>query len=203
MASSDLFHLFHSDYCSLHVSLFPFCSWMRAGSYPRIDYGRTGRVNVSCMQANGCISVYVGFPRIAQHGINKSTLEIQSQILSNPTPDSFHLEQTSIIDNHNTYHPQLDAFNASLSIDGPIVKPFAFLEIPALHATETATSYVNQTVKIVDLDEWTRYTTLIVNSDEIKVAIRGRTGLHEMRNPVTTVDYRKVVALKGLYVEGG
>ena len=152
------------------------------------------------MRANGWVSVYVGFPRIAQHGINKSTLEIQSQIFSNPTPDSFHLEQTAIIGNHNRYHPQLDAFNASLSIDGPTVKPFAFLQLPAIHATETATSYVNQTVNIADLDEWTRYTTLIVNSDQIKVAVQGRTDLYEMRNPVTTVDYRKVATIKGSYL---
>lgn len=149
------------------------------------------------MRANVYPSVYVGFPRIAQDGINKSTLEVQSQILSNPTPESFHLEQTSVIGNHNRYHPRLDAFNASLSIDGPALRPFAYLQFPAIHATETATSYVNQTVEIVNPDEWARYTTQVVNGDEVRVAIQGKTALHEMRNPVTTVDYNKVTVLKG------
>ena len=118
-------------------------------------------------------------------------------IFTDPTPQSFHLEQTAIIGNHNRYHPQLDAFNASLSIDGPNVKPYAYVELPAIHATEKAISYINQTVSIVDMEQWINYSMLVVNSEQVKVAVRGRTDLHEMKNPVTTVDYHKVATMKG------
>lgn len=141
--------------------------------------------------------IYVAFPRISQNGIDDSTLEIQSLTLSDPTPESFNLEQTAIVGNDNTYHPRLDAFNVSLSVDGPELKPYAYVELPAIHATTKATSYFNQTVKITDLDAFMNYNTITLNNEEVKVAIRGRTALHEMRFPTTTVNYNKVVTLKG------
>lgn len=142
--------------------------------------------------------IYVAFPHISQNGIDDSTLEIQSLTLSDPTPESFHLEQTSIVGNDNNYHPRLDAFNVSLSVDGPEIKPYAYVELPAIHATTKATSYVNQTVKITDLDAFMSYNNITLNNEEVKVAIRGRTALHEMKFPTTTVNYNKIVTLKGL-----
>lgn len=143
------------------------------------------------------VRVYVGFPRIAQNGINKSTLRIDSLELSDPSPNSFHLKQKLIIGNHNIYHPRLDAFNVSLSTHGT-GKPYAYVEMPAIHATEEVTSYVSQMVQIVDVEAFTAYNTLVVTKEEVEVDIIGRTDLHEMRNPVTTVDYRKTVTLKGM-----
>ncbi|KAL9002360.1 MAG: hypothetical protein Q9180_009980, partial [Flavoplaca navasiana] len=90
-----------------------------------------------------CI-VYVAFPRIAQNGINDSTLEIESLTLSNPNPNSFHLQQTAKLTNHNRYHPRLDAFNASLSVGGAENKPYAYIELPAVHATETTFTNIDQ-----------------------------------------------------------
>ncbi|MCJ1464196.1 hypothetical protein MMC07_002809 [Pseudocyphellaria aurata] len=142
--------------------------------------------------------IYVAFPRISQDGIDDSTLEIQSLTLSDPTPESFHLEQTAIVGNDNRYHPRLDAFNASLSLDGPEDKPYAYIELPAIHATAIATSYVNQTVKITDPEAFMNYNRITLINEEVKVAVRGRTPLHEMRFPTTTVDYNKVVTLKAL-----
>ena len=139
----------------------------------------------------------MAFPRISQNGIDDSTLEIQSLIISEPTPESFHLEQTAIVGNHNTYHPRLDAFNASLSVDGPEVKPYAYIELPAIHAMTKATSYVNQTVKITDMDAFMNYNNLALSNEVVDIAVRGKTALHEMRFPTTTVNYRKVVSLKG------
>lgn len=141
--------------------------------------------------------IYVAFPRISQNGIDDSTLEIQSLTLSDPTPESFHLEQTAIVGNDNAYHPRLDAFNVSLSVDGPEPRPYAYVELPALHATRKATAYFNQTVQITDLDAFMNYNSITLNDEEVKVAVRGRTALHEMRFPTTTVNYNKVVSLKG------
>ena len=117
--------------------------------------------------------------------------------VSEPTPDSFHIKQKLIIGNHNTYHPRLDAFNVSLSAGGTN-KPYAFVEMPAIHATEEATSYISQTVRIVDIEAFTEYNTLLVTREEVNLDIKGRTDLHLMRNPVTRVDYRKTVTMKGI-----
>ena len=147
-------------------------------------------------------SIYVAFPRISQNGINHSTLQIQSLTLSNPTPSSFHLEQTALIGNENTYHPHLDSFNASLSLHDPERKdivPYAYNTLPAIHATKTATSYVNQTVQITDLDAFNAYNAAVLGEEEVQVRVMGRTDLHLMRFPTTTVQYDKIVTMKGAY----
>ncbi|KAI9813117.1 MAG: hypothetical protein M1827_004337 [Pycnora praestabilis] len=144
--------------------------------------------------------VFVGYPHIAQDGVNDSTLEVQSIVFTNPTSDSFHLQQNGMIYSNNSYHPQLDSFNASFFLEDtePNIKPFAYIQLPAVHATNQAPCNVNQTVHIADLAQFTAYTAMVLKSAEYRMAIRGRTGLHEMRFPETTVNYNKVLTLKGL-----
>ena len=122
---------------------------------------------------------------------------MQSLILSNPTPDSFHLVQTSVIGNGSPYHPNLDAFNASLSLDGG--KPYAYIEVPAVHATAQATTVVDQDVTITDLDAFIDYNINVLQNAEVKLDVKGRTALHEMSFPTTHVDYDKTATMKGSY----
>jgi hypothetical protein len=126
---------------------------------------------------------------------------MESLELSDPTPDSFYLEQKLIIGNRNKYQPRLDAFNASISVHGTD-RPYAFVELPAIHATEEVTSYISQRVAIVDVEAFTDYITLLLTREEIKMDIEGKTDLHLMRNPVTTVDYRKTITIKGKLTAG-
>ena len=140
--------------------------------------------------------LYVAFPRTAQKDINKSTLTVNSLVLTNPTSGSFHLFQNSTVGNPTSYHPQLDAFNASVSLDGN--PAYATIEIPQLHSTANAISIVNQDVQITDLQAFTDYTVAVLNQEDVKVHVKGRTGLHEMRFPTTHVDYDKTTTMKGL-----
>ena len=133
---------------------------------------------------------------MAQGDINKSTLAVIALVLTNPTPNSFHLFQNSTIGNKSKYHPKLDAFNASLSLDGG--KTFANVELPSIHATEIAFSIVDQDVRITDINAFTAYTAATLAQEEIKVRVKGRTGLREGQLPKTNVDYNKVATFKGL-----
>jgi len=101
-----------------------------------------------------------------------------------------------VIGNNSPYHPNLDAFNASLSLDGG--SPYAYVEIPKVHATAHATTIVDQDVAVTDLQAFTDYTTSVLQNEEVKLDVKGRTALHEMRFPVTTVDYRKTATMKGI-----
>ncbi len=177
VAASVVLHCFYIDNCPLPVRRFV-CS-----------------TNVAA-RANG-YRIYVAFPRISQNDINDSTLTISSLILSNPKPDSFHLVQTSVIGNGSPYHPNLDAFNASLSLDGS--GPYAYVEIPQVHATKQATSIIDQDVSITDLAAFTDYNIAVLGSETVKVDVRGRTALHEMKFPDTTVNYEKTVSMKGTH----
>ncbi|KAI4136607.1 MAG: hypothetical protein LQ341_005529 [Variospora aurantia] len=136
--------------------------------------------------------------KISQDGVNDSGLEIQSLTLSNPTPDSFHLEQDALLTNHNKYHPRLDAFNASLSVGGSEDMPYAYVEIPAVHATETATTHIDQEVQITNMDAFIDYNTQLLTQESVDLVVKGKTRLHEGRLPVTTVDYNKKIRMKGL-----
>ena len=132
---------------------------------------------------------------MAQRDINRSTLTVTALVLSNPTAQSFHLFQNTTVGNKSKYHPQLDAFNASLSLDGS--DPFAFVQIPAVHATESATSIVDQDVQITNAVGFTQYNAAVLSSKDIKIRVKGRVGLKQGSLPKTTVDYNKIVALKG------
>ncbi|CAF9913769.1 MAG: hypothetical protein HETSPECPRED_001655 [Heterodermia speciosa] len=145
--------------------------------------------------------IYLAYPHIAQQGITASTLTIQSLILSSPTLTTFHLTQTALITNNNTYHPHLDAFNASISLHSSSSSddtPYAQITLPSIHATRTATSSVNQTVQITNLSAFNAYSAAVLGSESVELRVKGRTKLHEMRFPSTVVDYDKVVRMKGL-----
>ncbi|KAI9757284.1 MAG: hypothetical protein M1835_000660 [Candelina submexicana] len=143
--------------------------------------------------------VYVAYPKIAQDGVNDSRLEIQSMSLTNPTTDSFDLELKTVVRSDNRYHPHLDAFNASLYLNNADGKPFSYIQIPAVHATEEALSTSNQTVKIADLSsQFADYASVVLAREQYNLIVKGRTDLHEMRFPTTTVDYNKQVTLRGL-----
>ncbi|KAI9720411.1 MAG: hypothetical protein M1812_002917 [Candelaria pacifica] len=143
--------------------------------------------------------VYVAYPKIAQDGVNDSTLEIQSMSLTNPTTDSFDLELKTVVRSDNQYHPNLDAFNASLYINNTDGKPFSYIQIPAVHATKEALSISNQTVNIADFSsQFADYAGVVLGSEQYNLIVKGRTDLHEMKFPTTTVDYNKQVTLKGL-----
>lgn len=140
-------------------------------------------------------SIYVGFPRISQHHINNSKLIIESLVLSAPTATSFHLLQNATTTNGSPYHPRLDSFNASISLSDH--SPYGYIQIPKIHATARATSIVDQEVQITDLAAFTEYTKAVLGGEEVKVIVKGRTKLHEMKFPDTTVDYDKTVTMKG------
>ena len=127
--------------------------------------------------------------------MNKSTLTVTALALSNPTPKSFHLFQNSTIGNPSSYHPQLDAFNASLSLNGG--KPYGIVTLPHVHATKKAYTIVDQDVAITDMEAFTAYSAAVLGSDQVKLDVKGRTALHEMRFPTTHVDYHKTTTMAG------
>ena len=150
--------------------------------------------------AHTLLRIYVGFPHQAQEDVNDSTLDIQSLDFSNPTPTSFDLTQHAILYNNKSYHPRLDAFKAALFLENtePNIQPFAYVELPQVVSTAAAPVDFNQTINIVNADQFAAYTALALASEEYRLAIRGRTNLHQGSLPTIGVDYNEVVTLKGL-----
>jgi len=121
-------------------------------------------------------------------------------IITDPTAHSLHLQQHSVIRSSSSLHPLLDAFNATLSLrDDKLGRsPFASVELPAVHATAETPVDVDQTVQIANLDQYGDFVKVVLASEKFKLAVDGKTGLHQSGLPATSVDYNKVVTLKGM-----
>ena len=119
--------------------------------------------------------------------------------VSDPTPSSFHLKQTATLGHITKYHPNLDAYNASLSLDVPGAKPFTYIPIPALRSVRNGTPVnVDADTEIADLDAFTVFNKALLASETLKIRVQGRTGLHEGKFPTAHVNYNHTVTMKGL-----
>ncbi len=143
------------------------------------------------------ILLYAAYPKIAQSNIDHaSSLNVTQLIFSNPSATGFHLFQNSTITNTAPYHPQLDAFNATLALEGG--QPYASIEIGHLHAQRTTVAVVDQDVTLTDVNAFTEYNKAVLNQDEVSVAIKGETTIHEMAFPETNIKYAKTTSMQGL-----
>ncbi|CAG8898753.1 unnamed protein product [Penicillium egyptiacum] len=141
--------------------------------------------------------VYVAYPKIAQDAVNDSTLDITEMILSDPTPESFHLEQRQVLGSDSPYHPQIYAFNSAVSLAGA-PDPFAYVNVPAVKSKDGAEIHFEQKVDLTDASAFGDYTTAVMLNEEVSLNIHGRPDLKQGGLPKVTVDYNKTVVMKGL-----
>lgn len=118
--------------------------------------------------------------------------------LRNPTPNSFELDLVSTLGSGSSFHPQLDAFNASVYLPGSAA-PIMAIEIPAATARDGAITTINgQHITITDIDGFTKYTAAVLGMQTVTLLLQGRTGLKEGSLPKTTVNYNKTVTMNGM-----
>ncbi|KAF2397606.1 hypothetical protein EJ06DRAFT_481937 [Trichodelitschia bisporula] len=143
--------------------------------------------------------MFVGIPNIAQNGINDAELELESQVVMDPTPDSVQLAMTTISKSKSSFEPWLDSFEAALFLEGPEpIQPFGYITIPRVKATHRSIIFVNQTLEIKNLRQFEEYNKVVMNSETYRVGIRGRMGLKQGGFPKTNVNFNKIVTSKGL-----
>lgn len=123
-------------------------------------------------------SIYVGYPKIAQDAVNDSTLDIKQMVISDPTPDSFHLNQTQVLGSKSSYHPQIYAFDAVVSLAGAAA-PFASVTVPGVKSEDGAEIHVQQDVALSDSDAFGDFATAVMLNEEVELNIYGRPGLKE------------------------
>lgn len=160
---------------------------------PRLLETRTS--HSTCTESS---SVYVAYPKIAQSAVNDSTLDITEMILSNPTPESFHLEQRQVLGSKSSYHPQIYAFDSEVSLAGEA--PFAHVTVPAVKSKDGAVIHFEQNVALTNATAFADYTTAVMLNEEVSLNIYGRPGLKQGGLPKTTVTYNKTVVMKGMFL---
>lgn len=143
--------------------------------------------------------IFVAYPKIAQREVNKSTLTIKEMKITDPTPEGFKIHLIQEIGSDSKYHPWLDAFDASISLDDDKnSKPFATFKVPKVKSKDGAVVEINQDVKLADVGAFTAYSKAVVKNKEVKLKVDGRTGLKQGSLPKKDVDYNKIVTMKGL-----
>ncbi|KAA8576003.1 hypothetical protein MFRU_033g00340 [Monilinia fructicola] len=147
--------------------------------------------------------VYVAMPKIAQDGVNDSSLEITQLNFTNPTPDTIVLSQVGTLHSPSMYTPTLDPFNASsyLVTNGQYAStPMVIIPLPKIHALhpQSSISVENQEVSIVSIDALSDYTTAVLSNEYVTTALVGKTKLHEGALPVINVHYNQTSTYKGL-----
>lgn len=138
----------------------------------------------------------MGYPKIAQHDVNDSTLDITEMVISDPTPESFQLNQTQVIGSHSSYHPEIYAFDAAVSLAGAAAA-FATVRVPGVKSKDGAVVEVAQKVDLSDADAFGDYAKAVMLNEEVSLNIYGKPGLKEGSLPKTTVTYDKTVTMKG------
>ena len=151
---------------------------------------------MSCSSSADASSIYVAYPKMAQSNVNDSTLHVTSESILNPAPDAFDLDLTSELESSSKYHPDLDAFEASLYLQDSDV-PFASFNTPAMKANNGTVTHVKQRVEIQNQTEFTRYAMLTLASESYTVYLRGNGGLKLGGLPKTSVDYNQDIQMKG------
>ncbi|PYH76525.1 hypothetical protein BO82DRAFT_359052 [Aspergillus uvarum CBS 121591] len=140
--------------------------------------------------------VYVGYPNIAQHDINKSTLNITSMAISDPTPNSFHLRETQVIGSSSAFKPNIYSFSAAISLLGGA--PFITVQIPKFKAHDGVQVDVDQDVNITDVAAFTEFSKAVMLNEEIQMNVYGKADLKEGSLPKTKITYNKTTTIKGL-----
>ena len=141
--------------------------------------------------------VYVAYPHKAQDAINNSRLVATQMAILNPAPNSFDLQLSDMFLTNSSLKSQLDPFLASFSLTESS-PAFVKFQVPAIEAQNGSEAHIADRVDIANMDEWDKYTQVVLGSEEYSIYLKGRGGLKFGSLPKTTVNYDKKVTVKGM-----
>lgn len=140
--------------------------------------------------------MYVAYPRIAQHDVDASTLNITQLVITDPTPDSIHVTQTQVLGNKAAYHPTIYAFNATISMVGAAA-PIATALVPQIQANDGQIIHVDQVLQLSDASAMADFSKAMLNNEAVELNFYGRPDLKEGGLPKKVVTFNKTVTLRG------
>lgn len=149
-----------------------------------------------CLMTDTAIRVYVGYPRIAQGDVNDSSLTITQMTITDPAPDSLHLNQSQVIGSRSRYHPWFDEFDANVTLLGSAT-PFAVLQIPRVQSKDGTVVRIDQRLQLGNVSAFGEYARAVMLNEEVTLNVYGRPKLREGKLPKITVTYNKTVTMKG------
>ncbi|KAL1977121.1 hypothetical protein VTN31DRAFT_3403 [Thermomyces dupontii] len=147
--------------------------------------------------------VYVGYPRIAQHDVNESSLEVISLSFTNPRPNAVHANQTQRLTNKSKYHPKIYSFNNTISLltgedDSPNPEPITWAIVPEFQANDGELIIVDTDLQLDNIDAATKFTGTALSQDEFQLRLYGKPDLKQGGLPKINVEFNKTATIKGL-----
>jgi hypothetical protein len=143
-------------------------------------------------------------PKIAQHDVDESYMEITALKFLNPTSDSIVLTQEVILHSPSIYTPTLDSFTAASWLVtngtfGPV--PMLMIPMPQIHALHPVSNHSveNLNITIANLQQVTDYATALITQENVTTALTGKTKLHEGKLPVVNINYNSSSTYKGIF----
>jgi hypothetical protein len=133
---------------------------------------------------------------MAQSSVDDSTLEIEEMEITDPRPDGAHLRVRQRIGSSSRYHPWMDAFNASLSLEGTD-EVFSQIHVPRFQASDQAVIEFEQDIILSDVPAFTEFSTAILHEEEIQLHVFGETQLKQGGLHKVDVTYDKIVTMAG------
>lgn len=127
--------------------------------------------------------------------MNASTLEVTSQDVTSPTPDGIHLKLVTLAKSGSSFHPTIDGFRASLSLQDK--EPFFYIDIPETKAEDETNIVVEQDLTPTSMDRFKEYNMAVIGSEQFDVYLNGKTKIHQSGLSAISVNYNKKVTMKG------
>ena len=143
------------------------------------------------------LSVFVAYPRIAQGGINDSTLEITQMKITDPKPDSVQLDLTQVIGTHGSLHPTIYGFNASVSLAGSS-SPFSSVYVPDVQPEGETVVNISRRMQWSNETAFAEYVKAVWFNEQVQLNVYGTPELKEGGLPTIPVVYNKTVTMKGM-----
>jgi hypothetical protein len=117
-------------------------------------------------------------------------------VITDPTPESFQLDQKQTIGSGSIFHPKIYEFEAEVSLQGS--RPFATATVPeVVSAKDNTPVRIQQRLDLTDPDQFAAFSTAVMMNEEFNLGVYGRPDLKLGALPKIDVKYNKTVTMKG------
>ncbi|PWW76107.1 hypothetical protein C7212DRAFT_321444 [Tuber magnatum] len=146
------------------------------------------------------VIVYAILPAVGQKELDKTVLNLHSFTILEPSPTSLLLSVNSTITGASgiAAHSRLEPMEVSFFLENhKPIQPFMSLQLPGIKGgSAVPVITTNVTTEITSVPGLTEFSALLLGSETLRVAIRGRTTLWAGKLH-TKVNYNEVVTIKG------
>lgn len=138
--------------------------------------------------------------KVAQSEIDKATVSVNYQAVTNPGPTMFDLQLNTTVESHSSHKATVKGFNASFFLlnTEPNIKPFIYAAFPQVQSNGVnLVNFTDSKVRVADMEQFIAYNKLVLNSETFSIGVRGNTQVVLSGLPHYSVAYNKVVTMKG------